>query len=114
MDMLAGLGRQFHASTQLVRLRAMRNANEVIEQKSTLSERIADSMVEFGGSWSFIIGFLILSSTYTAINVGLHRTAWDPYPFILLNLILSPVAATPAPLLIMTQNPPAPQTPAPT
>src|SRR5260370_1653632 len=104
MDMLAVLGRQFHASQQLVRLRAMRNANEVIEQKSTLSERIADSMVEFGGSLSFIIGFFLLSSTYTAINVGLHRTAWDPYPFILLNLILSLVAALQAPVIIVGQN----------
>src|SRR6266700_2148890 len=48
MDMLTVLGRQFHASQQLVRLRAMRNANEVIEAKSTLPERIADTMVQFG------------------------------------------------------------------
>src|SRR6266481_615341 len=72
MDMLTVLGRQFHASQQLVRLRAMRNANEVIEEKSTLPERIADSMVQFGGSWTFIVGFLILSSIYTAINIGLR------------------------------------------
>jgi len=65
-----GAGKQFHASQQLVRVRAMRNANEVIEAKSTLPERIADSMVQFGGSWTFIIGFLILSSVYTAINVA--------------------------------------------
>src|SRR5882762_8082669 len=51
---------------------------------ATLPERIADSMVQFGGSWTFIIGFLVLSSIYTAINVGMRRTAWDPYPFILL------------------------------
>src|SRR5713226_6448680 len=104
MDMLTVLGRQFHASQQLVRIRAMRNANEVIEAKSTLSERIADSMVEFGGSWSFIIGFLILSSIYTAINIGLHKTAWDTYPFILLNLILSLLAAIQAPVIMMSQN----------
>jgi len=76
----------------------------VIEEKSTLSERIADSMVEFGGSWSFIIGFLILSSLYTAINIGLRGTAWDPYPFILLNLILSLLAAIQAPVIMMSQN----------
>jgi len=104
MDMLTVLGRQFHASQQLVRLRAMRNPNEVIEAKSTVPERIADSMVQFGGSWTFIIGFLILSSTYTAINVGLHRAAWDPYPFILLNLILSLLAAIQAPVIMMSQN----------
>jgi len=104
MDMLTVLGRQFHASQQLVRVRAMRNANEVIEEKSTFSERVADSMVQFGGSWSFIIGFLILSSIYTAINVGLRRAAWDPYPFILLNLILSLLAAIQAPVIMMSQN----------
>jgi uncharacterized membrane protein len=104
MDMLTVLGRQFHASQQLVRLRAMRNANEVIEEKSTLPDRIADSMVQFGGSWTFIIGFLILSSIYTAINVGMRREAWDPYPFILLNLILSLLAAIQAPVIMMSQN----------
>ncbi len=104
MDMLAVLGRQFHASQQLVRLRAMRNANEVIEEKSTLPDRVADSMVLFGGSWTFIIGFLVISSIYTAINVGLHKAAWDPYPFILLNLILSLLAAIQAPIIMMSQN----------
>jgi CRP/FNR family cyclic AMP-dependent transcriptional regulator len=104
MDMLTVLGRQFHASQQLVRLRAMRNANEVIEEKSTLPDRIADSMVQFGGSWTFIIGFLVLSSIYTAFNIGLRRAAWDPYPFILLNLILSLLAAIQAPVIMMSQN----------
>ncbi len=104
MDMLTVLGRQFHASQQLVRLRAMRNANEVIEAKSTLPERIADTMVQFGGSWTFIIGFILLSSIYTAINIGLRKAAWDPYPFILLNLILSLLAAIQAPVIMMSQN----------
>jgi len=104
MDMLTVLGKQFHASQHLVRLRAMRNANEVIEAKSTLPERIADSMVQFGGSWTFIIGFLILSSIYAAINAGMRRAAWDPYPFILLNLILSLLAAIQAPVIMMSQN----------
>jgi CRP/FNR family transcriptional regulator, cyclic AMP receptor protein len=104
MDMLTVLGKQFHASQQLVRVRAMRNANELIEEKSTFAERIADSMVQFGGSWTFIIGFMILSSIYTGINVGLRRAAWDPYPFILLNLILSLLAAIQAPVIMMSQN----------
>ena len=104
MDMLTVLGRQFHASQQLVRLRAMRYPNEVIEAKSTLPERIADTMVQFGGSWTFIIGFILLSSIYTAINIGLRKAAWDPYPFILLNLILSLLAAIQAPVIMMSQN----------
>ncbi len=104
MDMLTVLGRQFHASQQLVRVRAMRNPNDVIEAKETLPERIADSVVQFGGSWTFIIGFMGLSSVYTAINVGMRRAAWDPYPFILLNLILSLLAAIQAPVIMMSQN----------
>src|SRR5256885_15463296 len=55
MDMLTVLGRQFHASQQLVRLRAMRNPNEVIEKDATFGERIADHVAGFGGSWTFII-----------------------------------------------------------
>ena len=104
MDMLTVLGKQFHASQQLVRLRAMRNANDMIEEKSTFPERIADSMVQFGGSWTFIIGFVVISSIYTVINIGLHKAAWDPYPFILLNLILSLLAAIQAPVIMMSQN----------
>jgi uncharacterized membrane protein len=104
MDLLTVLGRQFHASQQLVRLRAMRNANEVIEEKETFPERIADSMVQFGGSWTFIVGFLVISGIYTVFNVALRKAAWDPYPFILLNLILSLLAAIQAPVIMMSQN----------
>src|SRR5713226_1367939 len=57
MDMLAVLGKQFHASQQLVRVRANRHPNEVIEGKATAGERIADSVAQFGGSWTFIITF---------------------------------------------------------
>lgn len=104
MDMLTVLGKQFHASQQLVRLRASRHPNEIIEKESTLGERIADSVAQFGGSWTFIILFAILSTTYTAINVFLGRSAWDPYPFILLNLFLSLLAAIQAPVIMMSQN----------
>lgn len=104
MDMLTVLGKQFHASQQLVRLRANRHPNEIIEKESTLGERIADSVAQFGGSWTFIILFAILSTAYTAINVFLGRSAWDPYPFILLNLFLSLLAAIQAPVIMMSQN----------
>src|SRR5437764_11126503 len=57
MDMLTVLGRHFHAAQQLVRVRATRNPNEIIEQEATLGERIADSVARFGGSWTFIITF---------------------------------------------------------
>jgi uncharacterized membrane protein len=104
MDMLTVLGRQFHASQQLVRVRASRNANEVIEQESTLGERIADSVARFGGSWTFIILFGIVLLAYAGVNIALRGRAWDPYPFILLNLFLSMLAAIQAPVIMMSQN----------
>jgi len=104
MDLLTTLGRQFHASQNLVRSRASRNPNEVIERETTLGERVADSVAQFGGSWTFIIMFAILLTVYTAINVVLDKTAWDPYPFILLNLFLSMLAAVQAPVIMMSQN----------
>lgn len=104
MDLLTTLGRQFHASQHLVRLRAMRNPNEVIEKDATLGERVADGVAGFGGSWTFIIAFAITLTVYTLINVKLGGKAWDPYPFILLNLFLSMLAAIQAPVIMMSQN----------
>jgi CRP/FNR family cyclic AMP-dependent transcriptional regulator len=104
MDMLTVLGRQFHASQQLVRSRVMRNPNEVIEKKATLGERIADTVAGFGGSWTFIVLFCMVLVVYTLLNIRLGRSAWDPYPFILLNLFLSMLAALQAPVIMMSQN----------
>jgi CRP/FNR family cyclic AMP-dependent transcriptional regulator len=104
MDMLTVLGRQFHAAHQLVRVRANRNPNDVIEKDMTFGERIADKVAGFGGSWTFIIMFGATIVIYSAINVVLGRSAWDPYPFILLNLILSMLAAIQAPVIMMSQN----------
>jgi CRP/FNR family cyclic AMP-dependent transcriptional regulator len=104
MDMLTVLGKQFHASQQLVRVRANRNPNEVIEKEMTFGERIADTVAGFGGSWTFIIIFLTSLVIYAATNVVLGKSAWDPYPFILLNLFLSMLAAIQAPVIMMSQN----------
>lgn len=104
MDMLAVLGRQFHASQRLVRLRAARNPNVVIEEKETFGERIADHVASFGGSWTFILSFLFALMGYTAISVSMRNRSWDPYPFILLNLFLSMLAAIQAPIIMMSQN----------
>jgi uncharacterized membrane protein len=104
MDMLTVLGRQIHAAQQLVRLRAARNPNEMIEEEATFGERVADVVAGFGGSWTFIIMFLGLLIVYSAINVALGGRAWDPYPFILLNLMLSMLAALQAPVIMMSQN----------
>jgi CRP/FNR family cyclic AMP-dependent transcriptional regulator len=104
MDLLTTLGRQFHATQELVRMRAARNPNEIIEAEETRGEQIADSVASFGGSWTFILWFLAVLVIYTIINVVLDKKSWDPYPFILLNLILSMLAAIQAPVIMMSQN----------
>jgi CRP/FNR family cyclic AMP-dependent transcriptional regulator len=104
MDMLSVIGRQFHSAQQLVGLRAARHPNVVIEEGETLGERIADAVASFGGSWPFIILFAIVLVTYSGMNVMLGQSAWDPYPFILLNLFLSMLAAIQAPVIMMSQN----------
>jgi uncharacterized membrane protein len=104
MDMLQVLGRQYHASQQLVRLRANRNPNEVIEKDASFGERVADAVANFGGSWTFIITFLVALVVYVNISSWMGKRAWDPYPFILLNLFLSMLAAIQAPVIMMSQN----------
>jgi CRP/FNR family cyclic AMP-dependent transcriptional regulator len=104
MDMLRVLGRQFHASQQLVRLRANRHPNEVIEKDATLGERLADMVAGFGGSWTFIISFGFALTIYMAIDAAMGKRAWDPYPYILLNLFLSMMASVQAPIIMMSQN----------
>ena len=104
IDMLTVLGRHIHAAQNLVRLRSMRNVNEVIEREATWGERTSDAVAHFGGSWYFISIFGLVLAAYTLTNVQLGRSAWDPYPFILLNLFLSMIAAIQAPIIMMSQN----------
>ncbi len=104
LDMMAVLGRQFHSTQKLVKIRAARNPNEIIEEEETFGERIADAVASFGGSWTFIIVFLLILISYATTNVLLRQRAWDPYPFILLNLFLSMLAAIQAPVIMMSQN----------
>ncbi len=104
MDMLTVIARQLHAHQQLVRDRVTRNANEVIDEEMTFANRIADVVARFGGSWNFIISFSVVLVIYVVVNVRLRHEAWDPYPFILLNLFLSMLAAVQAPVIMMSQN----------
>jgi CRP/FNR family transcriptional regulator, cyclic AMP receptor protein len=104
MDMLRVLGRQFHSSQQLVRLRANRHPNEMIDKDATFGERIADRVAGFGGSWTFILSFGFALAAYVTLDSILGKKAWDPYPFILLNLFLSMLAAVQAPVIMMSQN----------
>ncbi len=104
LDMLTVQARQFRGAQDLVRRRAARNPNDLIDEKETFGEHIADGVARFGGSWTFIILFSIVLLIYSAINVALRQRAWDPYPFILLNLFLSMLAAIQAPVIMMSQN----------
>jgi uncharacterized membrane protein len=70
----------------------------------TFGNRIADAVARFGGSWNFIISFGVVLVTYATLNIWLRGRAWDPYPFILLNLFLSMLAAIQAPVIMMSQN----------
>src|SRR6202000_133137 len=102
--MLTVLAREIHSTQTLVRLRAGRNPNEVIDETETYGQKIADKGASFGGSWAFIITFAVTLTVYTIVNIALKGKAWDPYPFILLNLFLSMLAAIQAPVIMMSQN----------
>ena len=104
LDMLTMVGRHFQAAQELVRSRTARNPNEVIDEQLTFGQRLADSVARFGGSWAFIVSFAAVLVAWVIVNIGLATWAWDPYPFILLNLFLSMLAAVQAPVIMMSQN----------
>lgn len=74
------------------------------EKKYTLGQRAADVIAKFAGSWAFIFSFIGILILWMALNIVMATKAFDPYPFILLNLVLSCVAAIQAPLIMMSQN----------
>lgn len=74
------------------------------EKKYTLGQRAADAIAKFAGSWAFIFSFIAILILWMVINIIMVSKAFDPYPFILLNLVLSCVAAIQAPLIMMSQN----------
>ena len=81
------------------------NIEEKIDEELTLGQRMADLIATFGGSWTFIISFFLFLFSWIILNafvLGNHQ--YDPYPFILLNLILSCLAAIQAPIIMMSQN----------
>ncbi len=81
------------------------NIDSEFEQKWSLGERMADKIASFGGSWYFLITFAALMVVWIVLNsVILFNRAFDPFPFILLNLILSCLAAVQAPVIMMSQN----------
>ncbi|WP_027052018.1 DUF1003 domain-containing protein [Mesorhizobium erdmanii] len=89
----------------LERTTISRDTNKAVASHQTFGDRLADTIARIGGSWSFILGFLAFLTVWTVGNVWLlTRDAFDPYPFIFLNLVLSMVAALQAPVIMMAQN----------
>lgn len=80
------------------------NIEDDFEERRTLGERLSDGLANFGGSWAFLISFGCVLVVWMAINVVAGTGAFDPYPFILLNLVLSCIAAIQAPIIMMSQK----------
>jgi CRP/FNR family cyclic AMP-dependent transcriptional regulator len=107
LDMLTVCASEIHSAQRVISSRALRNPNELIDEQETFGERIADHVASFGGSWTFIIFFLTTMIGYVVLSVvlvAMHGHSWDPYPYILLNLFLSMLAAIQAPVIMMSQN----------
>jgi uncharacterized membrane protein len=104
LDMLTVLAGEIHNAQKVISGRASRNPNELIDEQETFGERIADHVASFGGSWTFIISFGIILVSYTMLSNVRGGKSWDPYPYILLNLFLSMLAAIQAPVIMMSQN----------
>jgi uncharacterized membrane protein len=77
---------------------------EFEDKNPTFTSRLADKVAVFGGSWKFIISFVVFMLIWIMINIYLLKKSFDPYPFILLNLLLSTIAALQAPIIMMSQN----------
>jgi uncharacterized membrane protein len=112
IDVICEIGARMRQTNLLVSQRVTRNINVEMEAKSTLGERVADKVASFGGSWTFIflyVGFLLLWMSFNSFVLFYYGTAengsqFDPYPYILLNLMLSMTAALQAPIIMMSQN----------
>jgi len=108
LDVMTALARRVRQTDVLLR-RRVRNANEVADEQETFGERVADGVARFGGSWRFIFAFAGILVVWVLLNtVALFwrksGEPFDPYPFILLNLFLSMLAAIQAPVIMMSQN----------
>jgi uncharacterized membrane protein len=112
IDVICEIGARLRQTNLLVAQRASRNINEVMEGQYTVGQRVADRVATFGGSWTFIFifgGILLVwmvTNSLILAHVGRAESGaqWDPYPYILLNLMLSTLAALQAPVIMMSQN----------
>jgi len=111
VDLISEIGARLRQTNLLVSQRVTRNVNTELEKNLTVGQRIADKVAAFGGSWRFIILYSSLLIVWMGINTfflarysGQNGAQFDPYPYILLNLMLSMTAAMQAPVILMSQN----------
>ena len=112
IDVICEIGARMRQTNTLVSQRATRNINVEMEERSTIGQRVADRVASFGGSWTFIIIYVSFLAGWMALNTfilvhyghGENGAQYDPYPYILLNLMLSMTAALQAPIIMMSQN----------
>jgi CRP/FNR family cyclic AMP-dependent transcriptional regulator len=111
VDLICEIGARLRQTNMLVSQRVTRNVNTEMEKKLTVGQRVADKVATFGGSWRFIILYSSILIVWMAVNTfflarysGPNGAQFDPYPYILLNLMLSMTAAMQAPVILMSQN----------
>lgn len=112
VDVIREIGARMRQTNALVSKRVTRNINREMEEKMTIGQKVADQVAAFGGSWTFIFlygGALLLwiginTFILARLGNGPDGSQWDPYPYILLNLMLSMTAALQAPIIMMSQN----------
>jgi CRP/FNR family transcriptional regulator, cyclic AMP receptor protein len=103
--MLGEIGGRLRATNEIVQSLASKNVNDELEDQLSVGDHLADKIAEFGGSWTFIFTFLAFMSMWMTANVvQVFIHPFDEYPFILLNLMLSTVAALQGPVIMMSQN----------
>jgi len=105
VSMLSEMAKRLQLTNELISSLASKNVNEEIEEELSFGDRVADKIAEFGGSWPFIFSFLGFMVVWIVLNtMQLIAQPFDEYPFILLNLLLSTIAALQAPVIMMSQN----------
>ncbi|HKO95363.1 MAG TPA: DUF1003 domain-containing protein [Pyrinomonadaceae bacterium] len=104
LAMLSALSERLRSTDQLLRSRVSRNVNEEQERRSTVADRAADLIAEFGGSWKFIIASMMIIGLWIVFNSYLLINGFDPKPYQMLNLALAVIAGMQAPIIMMSQN----------
>jgi CRP/FNR family transcriptional regulator, cyclic AMP receptor protein len=105
LEMLSAITNRLRRTDELLRHRVSRNANEEDAKNLTLADRAADKIAQFGGSWKFISASIVFTLAWIALNTWLlFDKGFDPYPYVLLNLVIGMIASLSAPIILMSQN----------